>query len=54
MMFCRAFTISPLDWGEQPADLVLEWASYLAVEAEAIEQRRRLDEMRSQHKGRVS
>lgn len=35
MKFCEDFHISPLEWPEQPADIVMRWRRYRSIEAEA-------------------
>lgn len=44
MAFCREFGMSPTEYAEQPADVILGWYRMLEIEAEERERSRaRLD-----------
>ena len=42
MTFCREFHITPQEWAEQPADVVIRWAAYLRAEREGQEMARKI------------
>lgn len=49
MSFCREFKTlpEPGSYFDQPADTMLRWHDYIAVEGEAHEMRRKIDEAQS-------
>ena len=46
MTFCREFHISPKDYLEQPADVVIQWRQMLIAEREGQEMARKIEDAR--------
>jgi hypothetical protein len=52
MAFCRTFGIEPRNWRLQPADVIVRWRAYLNAEARATEERRELERLKAEARGR--
>jgi hypothetical protein len=52
MIFCREFGVLPESGGylDQPTDVMVRWQDYMVIEAEALETRRKIDEVRAKAK----
>jgi hypothetical protein len=47
MTFCREFHITPAEYPEQPADVVVKWRQMWAAEVEGETMRRKIEEARA-------
>lgn len=47
MTFCREFHITPKDYDEQPADVVVKWVAYVRAEREGQEMARKIEEAKA-------